>query len=330
MAGCSPNGKGDSSLSENHNHKFTEEIVSATCTEDGYIKKKCTNCDYEEIKIIKAKGHDISRVQINATCEADGYISETCSKCDYENIKILQATGHDISINKVDATCTENGFETETCSKCDYEKTEILFATGHDLKGQKVDPTCEKDGYVDQKCTKCNYSIKETLKATGHIPSAATVENRIEPTSTQDGSYVLVTRCSICKKELSRQKNILPATGGSDQDEQTNAYKAEWESNTLFNLLPFPSFGKCDMISTSEQNLPLGIYKGHVEAIFSEATIDEVRRYVATVKANGYSKVVSEVNQSGAYSFTAYSSDSKYMVAIGYAQSMFTIVIYKL
>ena len=46
-----------------------------------------------------------------------------------------------------------------------------------------------------------------------HTPGNAVEENRIEPTCTIDGSYDLVTYCSICHKEMLRQHFSISAPG---------------------------------------------------------------------------------------------------------------------
>ena len=53
------------------------------------------------------------------------------------------------------------------------------------------------------------------LEGTGfsYSPGLPVIENRIDETCTTDGSYDKVVYCTVCRRELSRQKQIIPAAG---------------------------------------------------------------------------------------------------------------------
>ena len=52
-----------------------------------------------------------------------------------------------------------------------------------------------------------------------HIPGATVVENRLEPTCIQNGSYDNVTYCTICPEEVSRTTVEIPSRGHQFPDE---------------------------------------------------------------------------------------------------------------
>lgn len=71
---------------------------------------------------------------------------------------------------------------------------------------------CERY-FADYACEILLENQSWILPATGnHTPSEPVVENRIEPTETQSGSYELATYCTECHTELSRTTTELPAT----------------------------------------------------------------------------------------------------------------------
>ncbi len=104
-----------------------------------------------------------------------------------------------------------------------------------------IEPTCTEDGSYDSViyCTVCNEELScenITIPATGHnyvngeceycgevkssgnhihisISGNEVIENIIEPTCTENGSYDSVVYCIDCGKELSRKTVIVDATG---------------------------------------------------------------------------------------------------------------------
>ena len=80
--------------------------------------------------------------------------------------------------------------------------------------GVVTDPTCTEEGYTTYHCDICNENIKgNTLSSLGHTSHEPVVENRIEATCTENGSYDSVVYCSVCDVELSRETITIDATG---------------------------------------------------------------------------------------------------------------------
>lgn len=78
----------------------------------------------------------------------------------------------------------------------------------HDYVDTVVQPTHLEDGYIIRTCSRCGetynaYSYE--LRAEGHIAGDAVIENRIEPTCTENGYYENVKYCTVCGEELERK-----------------------------------------------------------------------------------------------------------------------------
>ncbi|MBQ1506140.1 MAG: hypothetical protein IIZ48_05160 [Erysipelotrichales bacterium] len=78
--------------------------------------------------------------------------------------------------------------------------------------------TCTENGRYIMNCRQCDHVDSVIIYAKGHTPSAASEENRIEPTCTEDGSYDAVVICDVCGEELSREKITLAALGHTHGD----------------------------------------------------------------------------------------------------------------
>ncbi len=178
-----------------HEHTTTtyENVVDATCTEAGSrdVVVTCDDC-----------GEEISR-----------------------NNETLPAIGHDLgewaeTTAAVAPTCTEAGataIETRTCSRCDYSETrggEEVAALGHTYAEEVTAPTCTEAGYTTYTCTRCGDTYTEAGDpATGHTAAEAVVENNVDPTCTEAGSYDSVVYCSVCGAEISRETVDVDALG---------------------------------------------------------------------------------------------------------------------
>ncbi len=82
-----------------------------------------------------------------------------------------------------------------------------------------VAPTCTETGLTEGKhCSVCGTVLvaQETVSALGHKPGQAVKENTVEPDCTNAGSYDSVVYCTVCKKELSRNKVIIAANGHTE------------------------------------------------------------------------------------------------------------------
>ncbi|MCL2766473.1 MAG: hypothetical protein FWD21_02170, partial [Peptococcaceae bacterium] len=146
-----------------HNETI-EEIVKATCTEDGYEIITCLDCD-EVIKNadFAALGHDEVADKEKATCTEDGYEKVTCKVCgEGLSCTVFEASGHDKITETMEATCTEDGYNKVTCANCDFVNNTVIKASHSGVK-ETVDATCTDDGYIKETCLDCNEVINNTV-----------------------------------------------------------------------------------------------------------------------------------------------------------------------
>ena len=193
---------------ESHEHSFSAgtTIKGLTCTQDGEIDYKCSECGYIKKEITKATGHEWGewKTALAKTCTTDGKEERVCSKCSEKEEKTLKATGHEWGEWKTTLaqTCTTDGKEERTCSKCFEKEERTLKATGHKFEtvGAKA-PTCKENGYTgDEVCKVCH----ETLNKGTTIPKTDSHEwgkwtTVRESTCTEKGEQI--RKCAICGEE---------------------------------------------------------------------------------------------------------------------------------
>ena len=200
-------------------HKYGEWIIikDVTCEEQGLRLKICSICKYSVIEGRSSLGHDYGKWEVTqeATCEGTGIEERTCSRCNKKETRTISALGHNYGEWKVvqEATCEGTGTEERTCSRCNNKETKTIEATGHNYGEWKVvqEATCEGTGTEERTCSRCNNKETRTINALGHKAGKAVVENSVEATCTQNGSYDEVTYCTECNTELSRETKTINA-----------------------------------------------------------------------------------------------------------------------
>lgn len=196
----------------------TTSEKAATCTEEGYIIKKCNDCGatiYTET--IGAKGHVWEWKEVAATCTTAGSRGYVCRNCGTTRDTVtIPATGHTAG---AEATCTEP----QKCVTCG---TVLVAAKGHtpgaaatcttpqvctvcgevivNAKGHV--PSGEATCTTPQKCLVCGEVI---IPAKGHTEGAPVVE--VEPTKSKEGSQVI--KCTVCGEIIRRE--AIPKLKGS-------------------------------------------------------------------------------------------------------------------
>ena len=138
-------------------------------------------------------------VVAEATCQNWGESQLVCqrSRCGAVlESKRLESLGHNYTLttNKK-ATCTENGLEERTCKRCGDVKS-------------------------------------KTLTKTGHKEMPAVIENHVDPTCTQDGSYNEVVYCSTCSAKVKSTKVVIDALGHVEEEPVVENYL---NANCTFN-----------------------------------------------------------------------------------------------
>lgn len=83
---------------EYHKHENVVMITEKepTCTETGYWKWVCTDCNaIVESSITAELGHSYEEIIVLPTCTNDGTITRKCARCgDIESVSVLEATSH--------------------------------------------------------------------------------------------------------------------------------------------------------------------------------------------------------------------------------------------
>ena len=225
---CSECGDKLSSMSINVDalgHNWVPHIAQpATCTEAGWEKMICSECNEEsEIIVIPATGHTAGNVvtenYVAPTCSAAGSYDMVvyCGDCNEvisRTPTTVAATGHKYVTKVVAPTCTEAGHTIYTCACGFTYNGDPTAATGHSYVGVVTTaPTCENKGVKTHTCSNCGGTKTEEIAAIGHNWDAGVV---IAPTCTDVG-YTAHT-CSNCGgKEF---RNYTAANGHDFDDGQ--------------------------------------------------------------------------------------------------------------
>ncbi len=196
----------------------TTSEKAATCTEEGYVIKKCNDCGevvYRET--IGVKGHDWEWKETAATCTTSGSKGYVCRNCGTtKDMTTIPAKGHTPGAA---ATCTTP----QVCTVCGAA---IASAKGHTpgaaatcttpqvctVCGEVIVPAKghvpgdEATCTTPQKCLVCGEVI---VPAKGHKEGAPVVES--EPTKSKEGSQVI--KCTVCGEVIRRE--AIPKLKGS-------------------------------------------------------------------------------------------------------------------
>jgi len=195
------------------------------CSEDIIGVYQCTKCgEYVENPIEgTAKDHTPYEQKFNEhapTCTESGSYESlvTCDVCgvtiSYEIITI-PAKGHVVvNVPGTEATCTQNGKTASSyCSVCSetLSVATVIPAKGHSYIKTVTSATCTAGGYTTYTCSACGDSYTtDVVPAKGHV-EATREENRVESDCANDGSYDVVTYCTVCNAVLSRDTIVIPA-----------------------------------------------------------------------------------------------------------------------
>jgi len=216
-------------------HSYIDHAAKApTCTEYGWeAYQTCANCDYSSYKQIPAANHSTQTREENrveATCTSSGsYDTVTyCTKCDTVISRVtnrISAKGHAYVNHDAKApSCTDIGWNAyQTCANCDDSSYVEIPAKGHSYIKTVTAPTCTDDGYTTYNCSVCGDSYTaDEISAIGHTEKTRE-ENRVDPDCVNNGSYDIVTYCSVCNDVLSRETVIIPADDHNYEAEVTEA-----------------------------------------------------------------------------------------------------------
>lgn len=115
-------------------HNYEKTIVEATCVSKGYTIYTCSDCGHSYIDdYVDELGHDCVVETVAPTCTQDGNEHGKCTRCDYEYDKAIKAPGHIYETITVKATEKNKGYVIERCLICDFahilEETDFVKET---------------------------------------------------------------------------------------------------------------------------------------------------------------------------------------------------------
>lgn len=177
--------------SGDHTWEVTDEVVKATCGQDGGLKQKCTACGKVGIYVLTDKtgavldpslhhhdkaGNDLRQFvkTYPATCQEYEYSIYQCTNCGeqekvypankelgdhvYEVVKVLTAANCKLQVN---------GVVHEKCKYCvGVERDRVLnWQNSHNYVTEEVKAATCVDGYKKVTCSICKYTTTERLPA---------------------------------------------------------------------------------------------------------------------------------------------------------------------
>ncbi len=200
-------------------HEFQDTVVAGNCKNKGYTEHKCKKCGYsykDTETDVDANNHVrkfVTPYLKNPTCTATGIAKAVCQLCGKDlGYDVVPTTPHVFDGSKAkivsQPTCTEPGLLESPCANegCKEKATVELAALGHNYGPEKA----SEDGQtIYRECTRCGerqiiWSADPCAK--GHTNGEPVKENEVAATCQKEGSYEEVIYCTVCKKEVSREK----------------------------------------------------------------------------------------------------------------------------
>ena len=122
-------------------HKWGEwyyysPVDKPTCTETGFMMRKCQNCTTYDNKTVPALGHDWGEwyylydwnESTEPTCTESGIMYRNCKKCSWDEEKTVPALGHDWGewYTTVSPSVISTGEDERVCFRCKKEEKRTI------------------------------------------------------------------------------------------------------------------------------------------------------------------------------------------------------------
>ena len=134
---------------------------------------------------------------------AETYVAENN---EYGNLKFIDLEA-ECSHSGGEATCESKAI----CELCGEEYGELGEHKPTTIRQDP--PSCMVNGYIITSCENCLETLGfETITAPRHTNGEAVIENEVEATCDNEGSYDSVVYCTKCSTEVSREKVTLSTT----------------------------------------------------------------------------------------------------------------------
>ena len=244
-------------IPQTNEHEFIEILeIEPTCTEPGFARFSCKNCDYFEPNALAPIEHtEVVNEAVAPTCTETGLTEgKHCSICNEVIVaqETVKALGHtEVFVESVSPTCTTSGkTEGKYCLVCGINLVglEYIEATGHTwVIDPAVEATCAKPGVAAGVCcSDCgtNRDDREVVYAVGHNYGEWVVIK--EPTLTEEGLKVSTCACGITETRSFGYHgdygytSLASMTNGSNMQALYNAIDkvaVEFHSNTNLNAV---------------------------------------------------------------------------------------------
>ena len=163
-----------------HTHTFEpwRTVTEATCTQEGFMLRKCSDCEEQERHTVERTAHQLSGTEVPPTCEDQGYTLYVCT-CGYSHKSdYLPPLGHKLDATVTAATCTQMGSTHYACKTCDYEYVgDIVAPLAHsEASSLLVHPTVSSSGYTKHVCDACGQTYLDSYVSYSDVVSGAYVE----------------------------------------------------------------------------------------------------------------------------------------------------------
>lgn len=164
-----------------HVHTFEawRAVTEASCTQEGLMLRKCSDCDHQERHTVAKLAHTLTKETTEPTCETQGFTLYTCN-CGYSHkADYIAPLGHKFDETVTEPTCTAQGFTRYDCQACEYEFDGAFTPPlNHANSAATIYyPTVNQSGYTLYSCQDCEHIYKEDYVSYGDIVTGAYVDS---------------------------------------------------------------------------------------------------------------------------------------------------------
>lgn len=167
-----------------------------------------------------------SWITVDATCTEDGYKYKVCTECgeQFDN-QVIASQGHKESADVIvveEPTCTKTGTGYKACSVCKEQLGFVEIPVVEHTKGEQVienvkEHTISQGASYEEVvyCTVCNEELSREKRDVAHNDVVVYETIASNPTCTEQGKVITTTYCNVCDKELDVKVTFLEPYGHS-------------------------------------------------------------------------------------------------------------------